>query len=65
MAKKAKTPDPLSEIAANLVAALETHRAAAASRQDGVFLTWSQLVASKSGVSNDWAIASLQKATAK
>lgn len=65
MAKKAKTPDPLSEIAENLVAALDSHRSATADLKDSALLTWSQLVASQSGVSMDWALASLQKAPAK
>jgi len=65
VAKKAKIPDPLSEIAANLLASLETHRSAPSHAMDSPFLTWSQLVASQSGVSMDWATASLQKSPAK
>jgi hypothetical protein len=65
VAKKAKIPDPLSEIASNLVAALEAHRSAAAQGADTPLLTWSQLLASQSGVSTDWATAALLKAPAK
>ncbi len=65
VAKKAKIPDPLSEIASNLVTVLETQRAVAGQGTDKPLLTWSQLLASQSGVSTDWATAALQKAPAK
>ena len=65
MAKKANIPDPLSEIATNLVAALESNRENQKKNSETPFLNWSQLVASQSGVSMDWAAAALQKAPAK
>ena len=65
VAKKAKIPDPLSEIASNLVTVLETQQAVAGQGTDKPLLTWSQLLASQSGVSTDWATAALQKAPAK
>ena len=65
MAKKAKIPDPLSEIAANLVVALEAHASTQSQTSETPFLTWSQLVASQSGVSMEWATAALLKGPAK
>ncbi len=65
VAKKAKIPDPLSEIATSLVAALEAHRTVQNQNPNTPFLTWSQLVATQPGVSSDWITAALQKAPAK
>lgn len=64
MAKKAKTPDPLSEIAADIVSALESRRSVDP-QTPAPFLTWSQLVASLNGVSMEWATAALKKSPAK
>lgn len=65
MAKKAKVPDPLSEIAANIVSLLESHQTARSASPDTSFLNWSQIVASQAGVNPDWVLASLLKSPAK
>ncbi|MFN9720249.1 MAG: hypothetical protein ACK58L_16235 [Planctomycetota bacterium] len=65
MAGKAKIPDPLSEIAQNIVALLESHRAARTASSELSFLNWSQIVASLSGVNPDWVHAALSKPPAK
>ncbi len=65
MAKKAKVPDPLSEIAANIVSLLESHQTARSASPETSFLNWSQIVASQAGVNPDWVLASLLKSPAK
>lgn len=65
MAKKTNIPDPLSEIATNLVATLESHRENQKANPETPFLNWSQLVASQTGVSMDWATAAIKKSPAK
>ncbi len=65
MAKKAKVPDPLSEIAANIVSLLESHQTARSASPETSFLNWSQIVASQAGVNPEWVLASLLKSPAK
>ncbi len=65
MARKAKSPDPLSEIASRMVATLEAHRSLQSTETETQFLTWNQLIAGQPGVSAEWAEAALKKAPAK
>jgi hypothetical protein len=63
MPGKPRLPDPLSEIAQSIVDLLKTHRSGQNSA--GPLLTWSQIVASLSGVAMEWASAALLKSPAR
>lgn len=63
MPGKPRLPDPLSEIAHSIVSLLRTHRTGQGSA--GSLLTWSQIVASLSGVAMEWASAALLKSPAR